>query len=64
MLVVDQASRDRILSYIDEAEKGGAKMLVDGRSWAKTTEGFWVCFAILHIINYMFSYSISRLGQP
>ena len=33
--VIDQASRDRILSYIDEAEKGGAKILLDGRTWVR-----------------------------
>jgi len=33
--VIDKASRDRILGYIDEAEKGGAKILLDGRTWVR-----------------------------
>ena len=40
--VIDEASRDRILRYINEAEAGGAKVLVDGRSWASAGEGTWV----------------------
>jgi malonate-semialdehyde dehydrogenase (acetylating)/methylmalonate-semialdehyde dehydrogenase len=42
--VIDAASRDRILRYIDEAEqKYGAQVLLDGRPWAKTqSSGFWV----------------------
>jgi len=33
---------NRILKYIDEAEAGGAKILVDGRSWGKENKGYWV----------------------
>jgi malonate-semialdehyde dehydrogenase (acetylating) / methylmalonate-semialdehyde dehydrogenase len=33
--VIDQASQQRILRYIDEAEAGGAKVLLDGRGWAQ-----------------------------
>jgi len=47
--VIDAASRDKIIRYIDEAEKGGAKILVDGRKWATNADnleilskGFWV----------------------
>jgi len=47
--VIDQLSKDKILRYIDEAEKGGAEILVDGRGWATNSEnlpilskGFWV----------------------
>jgi len=53
--VIDAISRDRILSYIDEAERTpGATILVDGRGWAKKqssghaeddailSRGFWV----------------------
>jgi malonate-semialdehyde dehydrogenase (acetylating)/methylmalonate-semialdehyde dehydrogenase len=39
--VIDIASRDRIIKYIDEAEQAGAEILVDGRSWAKRP-GSWV----------------------
>ncbi|TMW59082.1 hypothetical protein Poli38472_007227 [Pythium oligandrum] len=40
--IIDAASRDRILKYINEAEQGGAKVLVDGRAWATEGQGFWV----------------------
>lgn len=41
--VIDLTSKERILKYIDEAEtKYGAKVLFDGRSWAKKDKGFWV----------------------
>ncbi|RKP06148.1 Aldehyde/histidinol dehydrogenase [Thamnocephalis sphaerospora] len=39
--VIDNASRDRIIGYIDEAERSGAQILVDGRSWA-SRQGSWV----------------------
>lgn len=39
--VIDAASRDRIVSYIDEAESAGATVLLDGRSW-KSRPGSWV----------------------
>jgi methylmalonic acid semialdehyde dehydrogenase len=32
--VIDRQARDRIVGYINEAEKGGAKILLDGRGWA------------------------------
>lgn len=45
--VIDQPSKEKIVRYIDEAEKGGAQILLDGRSWATSQEGilkegFWV----------------------
>lgn len=39
--VIDGASFDKIHKYIDEAEKGGAEILLDGRTWA-CDEGNWV----------------------
>jgi malonate-semialdehyde dehydrogenase (acetylating)/methylmalonate-semialdehyde dehydrogenase len=39
--VINPASKKRILGYIDDAEKSGAKILVDGRSWGKE-KGNWV----------------------
>jgi len=43
--VIDQAAVDRITKYINEAEAGGAKVLVDGRRWTGSIncgKGFWV----------------------
>jgi len=41
--LIDGIAKDRVLKYINEAEASGVKVLLDGRSWAKTrTEGFWV----------------------
>lgn len=40
--VIDAISQKKILGYIDQAEKAGSKILVDGRPWAKKTPGFWV----------------------
>lgn len=41
--VIDADAQKRIINYIDAAEKNGAKILVDGRDWAKKhTHGFWV----------------------
>lgn len=49
--VIDQLSKDKILRYINEAEKGGAKILLDGRTWCHELnenvdpllkKGFWV----------------------
>ena len=39
--VIDAASRNRIIHYIEESEKNGAKILLDGRDWSKR-DGFWV----------------------
>lgn len=49
--VIDQISKDRIMGYIDQAEKSGAKILLDGRTWCHQRnpnvadvlkQGFWV----------------------
>lgn len=41
--VIDAAALQRVLGYIDEAERGGAQILVDGRKWAREhPDGFWV----------------------
>lgn len=40
--VIDDASKQRILGYINGAEQRGAKVLVDGRGWAARTPGSWV----------------------
>ncbi|KAH9087593.1 hypothetical protein LEN26_019944 [Aphanomyces euteiches] len=40
--IIDKASQRRIIQYIDEAEAGGAQVLVDGRSWAEEPKGYWV----------------------
>lgn len=41
--VIDKASLDKITSYIEASEHGGANILVDGRSWTKShTKGFWI----------------------
>lgn len=45
--IIDATSRDRILKYINEAETSGAKVLVDGRSWAQGSSGNWVGPTIL-----------------
>eukprot|EP00560_Eucampia_antarctica_P001276 CAMPEP_0197834756 /NCGR_PEP_ID=MMETSP1437-20131217/23575_1 /TAXON_ID=49252 ORGANISM="Eucampia antarctica, Strain CCMP1452" /NCGR_SAMPLE_ID=MMETSP1437 /ASSEMBLY_ACC=CAM_ASM_001096 /LENGTH=351 /DNA_ID=CAMNT_0043439691 /DNA_START=592 /DNA_END=1647 /DNA_ORIENTATION=- len=41
--VIDNASYKKILKYIDEAEEGGAKILLDGRTWSsKQKTGNWI----------------------
>lgn len=41
--VIDLAAQQRIIGYIDQAQQSGAKILLDGRSWAKQQQkGFWV----------------------
>lgn len=44
--VIDHASYTKIISYIEAAEKDGAKVLLDGRSWNKE-KGNWVGPTIL-----------------
>lgn len=39
--VIDSNSYAKIISYIEDAEKSGSKILLDGRSWKKK-EGNWV----------------------
>ncbi|CAH0478863.1 unnamed protein product [Peronospora belbahrii] len=40
--LIDDMSKTRVLSYINDAEAAGVKILVDGRSWSNVSEGFWV----------------------
>lgn len=50
--VIDEASMNKILKYIDEAEKSGCKILLDGRKWCSKVhkdvhdpileKGFWI----------------------
>jgi acyl-CoA reductase-like NAD-dependent aldehyde dehydrogenase len=39
--VIDKASYEKIISYIQQAENDGAKILLDGRSW-KQAKGNWI----------------------
>eukprot|EP00980_Cylindrotheca_fusiformis_P010316 scaffold2299_cov131-Cylindrotheca_fusiformis.AAC.3 len=39
--VIDSASYQKVISYIEAAEKNGAKILLDGRGWKKD-EGNWI----------------------
>jgi acyl-CoA reductase-like NAD-dependent aldehyde dehydrogenase len=39
--VIDKASNDKIISYIEKAESDGAKILLDGRAWNKE-KGNWI----------------------
>lgn len=39
--VIDQASYNKIISHIDDSEKSGAKILLDGRPWKKES-GYWI----------------------
>jgi len=51
--VIDKAAEDRILGYINRAEKNGAKILLDGRNWKTTRpeckQGFWVGPTIIEL---------------
>jgi methylmalonic acid semialdehyde dehydrogenase len=41
--LIDNIAKERVLKYINEAEKGGAKVLLDGRPLAASGRpGFWV----------------------
>ncbi|RLN86936.1 hypothetical protein BBJ28_00009799 [Nothophytophthora sp. Chile5] len=40
--LIDEASKERVLKYINEAEASGVKVLVDGRVWAEEAKGAWV----------------------
>lgn len=40
--IIDETAKARILKYINEAEEGGAKILLDGRSWAERSPGNWI----------------------
>jgi methylmalonic acid semialdehyde dehydrogenase len=53
--VIDEAAVTRITRYINEAEKGGARVLVDGRSWTGKVndgKGFWVGPTIIQHFNH------------
>mmetsp|Transcript_3310 Transcript_3310/g.8391 ORF Transcript_3310/g.8391 Transcript_3310/m.8391 type:complete len:509 (+) Transcript_3310:130-1656(+) len=45
--VIDQPSYSKIMKYIDVAEKDGAKILLDGRSWKDQKGGNWIGPTIL-----------------
>jgi len=49
--VIDGAAEQRICGYIDAAERDGAKVLLDGRSWAKTktNNGHWIGPTVLEM---------------
>eukprot|EP00457_Paulinella_chromatophora_P002350 gb/GEZN01002354.1/.p1 GENE.gb/GEZN01002354.1/~~gb/GEZN01002354.1/.p1 ORF type:complete len:504 (+),score=49.67 gb/GEZN01002354.1/:325-1836(+) len=52
--IIDQASLDRITRFIDQAEKAGVQVLLDGRTWTKKlkhTGGFWIGPTILFHTN-------------
>jgi len=50
--VIDKAAVDRITGYIDLAERNGAKILVDGRSWTKSQkQGYWVGPTVIEHTN-------------
>lgn len=41
--VIDEIALKRITGYIDEAEKDGCKIILDGREWTKKlTKGYWI----------------------
>ena len=43
--LIDNIAKERVVSYINEAESTGSQILLDGRSWLKNeslTSGFWV----------------------
>jgi len=44
--VIDGTSYNKVLSYIDDAETNGVKILLDGRSW-KQEKGHWIGPTIL-----------------
>ena len=47
--VIDAASRDRIISFIEKSEQSGGKVLVDGRHWASRPEGSWVGPTVIQV---------------
>ncbi len=38
-LMIDEVSYKKIISYVEDAEQNGAKLLLDGRNWKGTQEG-------------------------
>jgi len=52
--VIDSFSLQRITRYIDEAEKAGTKILLDGRGWTtENKQGYWIGPTILQHSNHM-----------
>lgn len=51
--LIDHASKERVLRYINEAEASGVQVLVDGREWASQTPGSWVGPTVLLHTNPM-----------
>jgi malonate-semialdehyde dehydrogenase (acetylating) / methylmalonate-semialdehyde dehydrogenase len=50
--VIDGASYGKIISYIEDAERNGAKVLLDGRNWKGARQGGnWVGPTIIHHIS-------------
>ncbi|MEZ4458161.1 MAG: CoA-acylating methylmalonate-semialdehyde dehydrogenase [bacterium] len=49
--IVNKQSVERIVGYINDAEKRGAKVLVDGRPSAGTSDGYWVGPTILDNVS-------------
>jgi malonate-semialdehyde dehydrogenase (acetylating)/methylmalonate-semialdehyde dehydrogenase len=49
--ITNQASVERILGYIDGAEKAGAKIVLDGRGTKGTDGGYWVGPTILDNVS-------------
>lgn len=47
--MIDNASRDRIVSLINASVAAGANVLVDGREWASKEEGSWVGPTVLMV---------------
>jgi len=45
--LIDGIAKERTLKYIADSEAAGAKVLLDGRSWAAREAGFWVGPTIL-----------------
>ncbi|MBN8610391.1 MAG: CoA-acylating methylmalonate-semialdehyde dehydrogenase [Deltaproteobacteria bacterium] len=45
--IINEASEKRIRGYIDDAEKRGAKVVLDGRAQRGTDTGYWVGATIL-----------------
>jgi malonate-semialdehyde dehydrogenase (acetylating)/methylmalonate-semialdehyde dehydrogenase len=52
--VIDEPSLNKILGYIEQSEKEGAEILLDGRSWISRkghTKGNWIGPTIIHHKN-------------
>lgn len=45
--IINKGSAERIRRYIDEAEKRGAKIVVDGRNQTGNAEGYWMGATII-----------------